>query len=392
MMKRIPLIDDAFLRLESRNQPLHIGVLMMLDPGPKAADDYAAKLVARLRRSEGAAELFNQRLADKRGAHYWEDSPDFDLDHHFVHLALPRPGRIRELFDMVSRLHSSHLDRAFPLWRVYLIEGIEDGRIALYMKVHHAMVDGVGGMEMLLGSMSTSRAESRKMPPLWETKRRRKQKKVTPVVPAPALADRIRVRSVTMDSWRAAMPVISKLRKTFQDFDAHNPDVALAGEAPKCVFNEPISGTRRFSAQSYSRPRIKRVAAAINATSNDIVLAMVAGALRRYLEARGELPDKPLTAGVPISIRNRSGGSDAGNQVAFAISNLATHIDDPIERMRAIKRSMDYNKGQLQGLSSGQIQAYSSLSTVPGAVNVLLGRKPGNTLGNAVVSNIPGPA
>lgn len=392
MMKRIPLIDDAFLRLESRNQPLHIGVLLMLDPGPKAAGDFAAKLVARLRKSEGAVDLYNLRLADKRGAHYWEDSPEFDLDYHFVHLALPQPGRIRELFDMVSRLHGSHLDRAYPLWRVHLIEGIEGGRIALYMKVHHAMVDGMGGMQMLLGSMSTSRAESRKMPPLWEIKRPSRQKKATPVVPAPALTERIRMRSVTMDSWRAAMPVIRKLRKTFKDYDRHNPDVAMIGEAPKVVFNEPISGTRRFSAQSYSRARIKRIATALDATSNDVILAMVAGALRRYLEERGELPDKPLTAGVPVSIRHKSGAGDAANQVAFAISNLATHIDDPVERMRAIKRSMDYNKGQLNGLSSGQIQAYSSLSGIPGALSMLFGRKPNNTLGNVVVSNVPGPA
>lgn len=392
MKKRIPLIDDAFLRLESRNQPLHIGVLMMLEPGPDAAGNFAAKLVARLRQSESAADLFNQRLADTRGAHYWEDSPDFDLDHHFVHLALPRPGRIRELFDMVSRLHGSHLDRAYPLWRVYLIEGIEDGRIALYMKVHHAMVDGVGGMQMLLRSMSTSRAESRRMPPLWEMERPRRQKKATPVVPAPALTSRIRMRSVTMESWRAAMPVIRKLRKTFRDYDEHNPDVAMIGEAPKVVFNEPISGTRRFSAQSYSRARIKRVATALDATSNDVILAMVSGALRRYLHERDELPESPLTAGVPISIRHKAGASDAANQVAFAISNLATHIKDPVERMRAIKRSMDYNKGQLQGLSSGQIQAYSSLSGIPGALSMLFGRKPNNTLGNVVVSNVPGPA
>jgi diacylglycerol O-acyltransferase len=390
-MKKIPLIDDAFLRLESRNQPLHIGVLMLFEPPGNAPEDFATKLVQKLRRADTATGLFNQRLVETRGQHYWEKNEDFDLAHHFVHLALPRPGRIRELLDMVSRLHCGHLDRSYPLWRMYLIEGLEDGRIALYMKVHHSMVDGVGGMQLLLRSMSTSRAQSKKLPPVWKMERRGKAPKSTPVVPAPGLGNLIKVRSLARDGWRSASPVIKKLRKTFRDYQQHNPDVAMAGEAPKCSFNQPISGTRRFSAQSYATSRIKAIARAVDATSNDVILAMVAGALRKYLEQHDKLPRKPLNAGVPVSIRTNNSKDEAANQVAFTIANLATDINDPVERLRAIKRSMDYNKEQLYGLSSTQIQAYASLSMIPGALNTLLGRKPENTLGNVVVSNVPGP-
>ena len=129
-MKKLALIDDAFLRLENRRQPLHIGVLMMLKPPADAAPDFAYQLADRLRQHTETAPPFNQKLVSKRGLHYWEEDNHFDLNHHFVHLALPKPGRIRELLAMVSRVHSGHLDRSYPLWRMYLIEGLEDGRIA----------------------------------------------------------------------------------------------------------------------------------------------------------------------------------------------------------------------------------------------------------------------
>ena len=164
-MKRLGLMDDAFIRLESRRMPLHIGVLMLLEPPANAGKQFALEIADRLRRSSQTAPPFNRRLVQRRGIHYWEEDEEFDLDQHFAHLSLPQPGRIRELLAMVSRVHSAHLDREYPLWRMYLIEGLEDGRIAVYMKIHHALVDGVSGMKLLLKSMATSAAASKKLPP-----------------------------------------------------------------------------------------------------------------------------------------------------------------------------------------------------------------------------------
>ena len=166
-MKRLALVDDTFLRLESRRQPLHIGMLMLLQPPKDAGKDFAKNLAERLRSYTQMAPPFNQRLVTRRGIHYWTEDSELDLDHHFVHLSLPDPGRIRELLAMVSRVHSSHLDRAFPLWRLYLIEGIEDGRIAVYLKIHHSMTDGVAGIRMLASCMSTDMEASMTMPPPW---------------------------------------------------------------------------------------------------------------------------------------------------------------------------------------------------------------------------------
>jgi diacylglycerol O-acyltransferase / wax synthase len=392
-MKKLHLIDDAFLRLESRNQPLHIGVLMLFEPPEGEEENFAAELAQKLRSGETAEGLFNQRLVEKRGLHYWQEDDDFDLAHHFVHLALPKPGRIRELFEMISRLHCGHLDRAYPLWRFYLIEGIEDGRVAVYLKIHHSMADGMGCMELLVRSMATDAEASKSLPPLWEIDRRDKGETKVPVVPFPVASGLLSIGSIA-GKWRTVLPVIRKLRKNFKDFQKKNPNVAMAGKAPKCVFNQPISGTRRIAAQSYSRERIKNVSAVFSATNNDVILAMVAGALRKYLEARNEFTkSNPLLAGIPISVRGK-GNSEvegAANEVAFALTSLATDIDDPVERMRIIKGGMDYNKAQLNGLSAGQIQAYASLSLVPGAFNMLFGRKPENTVANLCISHVPGP-
>lgn len=391
-MKKLHLIDDTFLRLENRRQPLHIGTLLLFQLPARARKDFVARIAEKLRSSEKPLGVYNQRLVEQQGKHYWEANEDFDLEHHFVHLALPAPGRVRELLAMVSRLHCGHLDRAYPLWRIYLIEGLEDGRVAIYLKIHHSMIDGVSGMKMLMESMSTTASESVNMPPFWEVERRRKKGGQVPVVPAPATTGLVAMRAAAREGLKVAAPVMRQLRGLFKDYRDKHPDLALAGAAPRTVFNQPISGTRRFAAQSYSAPRIKAVAKAFDSTRNDVVLAMVASALRKYLIGLGELPERPLTGGVPVSIRGKIGsGKGSANEVAFVIANLATQIEDPVERMRAIKRSMDYNKEKLTGLSSGQTQAFATLSLIPGAINMLLGRKSDNTLGNVVVSHVPGP-
>lgn len=203
-MSKLSLVDDTFLRLESRRQPLHIAMLMLFEPPADASPDFAAQLAERLGKSVRAAPPFNQRLARRRGQHHWEEDDDFDLAHHFVHTSLPQPGRIREL-------------------------------LALH-----------------------------------------------------------------------------------------------------------------------------------------------------------QLPDKPLIAGVPISIR-RDDTTMSGNEVAFTIAHLATHIDDPLERLQAIKRCMDKNKQRLREFSPAQVMAYAAMMLMPGALNMLLGRARANTLGSVVISHVPGP-
>lgn len=388
-MGKLSLIDDTFLRLESRRAPLHIGMLMMFEPPADAPEDFAAKLAERLRQSVKAAPPFNQRLVRRRGMHYWQDDEDFDLAHHFVHMALPQPGRIRELLSVVSRVHCGHLDRAYPLWRVYFIEGIEDGRIAVYLKIHHSVVDGVAGLRLLAQSMSNNATESAKMPPLWEVQAAAKSGSQPLPVPTPAAGGLVALRMLAREGLEAVKPVLRQVRDTLREVRKHNPDIALAGMAPKSILNSKISATRRFAAQQYSTPRMRAVAKAFDATLNDVVLAMCGGALRRYLQALDQLPKKPLIAGVPVSVRRDN--TSFGNEVAFTITHLATDLEDPVERLHAIKRCMDDSKQRMKNFSPTQVMSYAALMLMPGALNTLLGRSPDSTLGNVVVSHVPGP-
>lgn len=394
-MKRLALIDDTFLRLESRRQPLHIGVLMLFEPPEGAGRDFAKKIAERLRECATITPPFNQRLVRRNGIHYWTEDSELDLDHHFVHLSLPEPGRIRELLAMVSRVHSSHLDRAFPLWRAYLIEGIEDGRIALYIKIHHSMTDGVSGIQMLASALSKDMETSKTMPPPWATGIQKSKFGQPLPVPTPHMGSLSALRSMARggikSSVRSIQAVGRELYKSFQDFRSHNPDFALGGQAPRSIFNTKVSASRRFAAQSYSLPRIKAVAKAIDATTNDVILAMCSGALRRYLADRNELPEQPLLAAVPVSVRRKGHQSDAANEVAFTIAHLASNVADPVERLRAIKSCMDYNKQRIKNLSPGELTTYAAMMLLPGATNTLLGYAPDKVLGNLVISHVPGP-
>ncbi|MGH8517606.1 MAG: wax ester/triacylglycerol synthase family O-acyltransferase, partial [Panacagrimonas sp.] len=334
-------------------------------------------------------EPFNKRLVRRRGLHYWADDEDFDLGHHFVNTSLPKPGRIRELLSMISRVHSGHLDRDYPLWRVYLIEGLEDGRIALYLKIHHSLVDGVSAVHNLTERMATDPVESLSRPPPWEVLRPKSDALPLPV-PTPAAGVVPAMQSLARERLSSAvMPLLRELRATFRDFRNGNPNLAVAGQAPRTIFNTRISATRRIAAQSYSMPRIKAVGAAFQASSNDVILAMCAGALRVYLKGIGELPERSLVGAVPVSVRTK--GSDDANQVAFTLTSLATDVEDPAERLRAIRDGMAYNKQRMRELSPGQLQAYAALMLLPGAATVMLGLTPKNALATLCISHVPGP-
>ncbi len=160
-------------------------------------------------------------------------------------------------------------------------------------------------------------------------------------------------------------------------------------QAPPSIFNQPISSSRRFAAQSYSAARIKAIARRFDTTSNDVVLAICGAALRRYLLELGRLPERPLIAAVPVSTSRQE--RDSGNEIAFALSHLGTHIADPRKRLRAIKACMDYNKSVLRSLAPAQLLAYEGLMFAPGVFNLLTGVSRRRSIVNLVISYVPGP-
>lgn len=379
----MPIVDPVsqiFLRLERRNQPMHVGGLQLFALPDDAPADYVHRLVDRVRAEDTIQSPFDKRLKYRLGQPFWIDDRDFDMEYHVRHMALPEPGTIRDLLALVSMLHGALLDRARPLWEIYVIEGVTDNRFAIYTKFHHAMMDGVSAMRMLRRYLASEPGpENFRVP--WQLPR-----------PSSRRSNAWSAGwSLLQGSYRQAAALPAAARSLYDAWhDArHEPDFTGPAEAPACMLNRPISGSRRFAAQGYSFDRIHDVASAFGATVNDVVLAMCSTALRRYLIDHDALPRDPLIAMLPVSLHDDE--QTTGNRVGLIYANLATDIADPADRLAVIKRSVDYWKRRYKRMSAEQIMAVVAALSAPAGLNLLSGIAPGRQSFNVVISNVPGP-
>lgn len=380
-MKPVGLLDQGFLWLERRNQPMHVAGLQLLRP-PADEPQWLERMVELARDAVHANPPFNLKLVRKAGLWFWDEDHDFDVEAHFHHLALPAPGRIRELLALVSKLHGNLLDRTKPLWEIYLISGLEDGRVALYSKIHHALVDGVAANRMLQKQMSED-PDERDRVPIWALERTRREAEPGQRGPGALM------QAVTMakDQLRTIPAVARELLSTVQA--RKDPDQVTTFQAPKSILNQKVSGARRFAAQSYSFKRIRAAGKGLDATVNDVVLAMCAGALRRYLLDLDALPARPLVAMVPVSTRKDD--SDAGNQVSMVLTSLATNVAGPRKRFEAIIRSMKSSKDRFARMNTLEVMNYLAIMMGAGGLNMATGLRPTWQPFNVVISNVPGP-
>ncbi|HET8582803.1 MAG TPA: wax ester/triacylglycerol synthase family O-acyltransferase [Jatrophihabitans sp.] len=381
----MPPTDALFLLAETREHPMHVGGLQLFVP-PDGADalDVRAMFEAAIAADE-VAPLFQKRprrSVTTLGQWAWEVDRMFDLEHHVRRNALPRPGRVLELLALCSRLHSTLLDRHRPLWEMHLVEGMDDGRYAIYFKVHHALVDGVSALR-LLSRMLSADADERGMPAPWAPRTRG---------PRPQHAPRNPARDA-LDLLGDAVGLGPALARTVSRA-LNDQGGTLSLSAPKSMLNVPITGARRFAAQSWPLERIRAVGKAGDATVNDVVLAMCSGALRGYLQGLDALPDSPLIAMVPVSLHGEETKSHdgGGNAVGAVMCNLGTHHADPAQRLATVHDSMLQGKAALRTMSPLQILAMSALGISPLAVWPLL-RITGSVRPpfNLVISNVPGP-
>jgi WS/DGAT/MGAT family acyltransferase len=380
--------DSMFLIPETRDQPMHVGSLQLFARPAGADENFMPELFQRMLAVDEVAPLFRKRAyrsVTTLGQWAWQDDRGIDLEHHVRHSALPRPGRIRELLALASRLHSTLLDRHRPLWEVHLIEGLEDGRFAVYTKMHHALMDGVSALALLSKASADSPDDlALRAPylPLEETAHSGEASGGGGLAGLPAAA-------------AGAVGDVLGLGPSMLRLAEHTVRDQLAGHsggAPRTIFNSGITGSRRFAAQSWPLERMRAVADAASLSLNDIVLAMCAGALRDYLIDLDALPDESLTAMVPVSLRGLGLDTSAGNAVGIIIANLATDEADPGRRMAAIGESMLAGKQQLDGMSVLQVTAMSALAMAPLALGSILGLNrfiPPPF--NLVISNVPGP-
>lgn len=391
--KSLSSLDRVFLAAETRESLMHVGLLIPFTP-PEGTDpaDILRPLLDELKRTAVAHPPWSYKLRHPElltsPLQAWVEDTEFDVDYHVRRSALPSPGDERELGILVSRLHSHKLDFHRPPWEVHFIEGLRDhgrARFAIYFKVHHALADGYTGMRLLIRSLSHDPSEVDKpmffsLPPLPHHKHVGD--------PAPTLGhllhDLREQVGAAKDAGRALLNMVRAAR-------AHDRELVAPLQAPKSVLNRKISRNRRFATQHYDADQLRRVAKAFDGTLNDVVLALTSSALRRLLDEQGALPDKPLTAMLPVNVRPKD-DPGGGNAVGAILASLATDVADPARRLGAIIASTKRAKEQLAGMSKSAIMQYSValmtptlLSQVPGAAGKF------RPAFNIVVSNVPGP-
>jgi diacylglycerol O-acyltransferase / wax synthase len=399
---RLNPLDASWLYTESRETPMHVGALMPFRLPKNAPPDFLRQLMAEFRTHRQFEAPWNRKLKSsilKSPIHYWTLDDEIDLEAHLRHTALPFPGGERELGELIARLHSQPLDLTRPPWECTLIEGLEGGRFALYMKMHHSLIDGVSGMKLLQRLMSADPEKSLSMPPFWATglSSRASTKKEAEAKPerdtkAPTLANAMAGAMEALRGQVGTVPQLliafGKMLRVTKDVDT---DLRIPFGAPGATINGRVRGKRRFATQQFSLERMKTLAAAADCTLNDLVLAMCGGALRRFLEDSGDLPEAALTAGIPVSVRPKD-DENTGNAITFIIATLGTDVEDPVQRLAAISASVQAAKTHVQSLPRAAMSNYTIAlmgPTILGLLTGLAGRT--RPVFNITISNVPGP-
>ncbi|RKS76855.1 WS/DGAT/MGAT family acyltransferase [Actinomadura pelletieri DSM 43383] len=409
-MSQLTTVDATFLNAETDTTHAHIAGLGVLDASACPGGRLTVPLVAALVRDRAhlAARPLRRRLVQvplNLDHPYWEDDPDFDPERHIFEIGLPAPGDDRQLADVVAMLHEQPLDRSRPLWEMFIIQGLAGGLTAVYAKVHHAAVDGVLAAEALAALLDLS-PEPRDLP-ADDTEPAR--------APDPA-------RMVRTGLWRAALhPVRTavSVARAVPYLDeipgmAAFPGARLVSSvvqgalgrralppapsmiAPPTPFNLPIGRRRAVACGELPLDTIKEIRRALGGSVNDVVMALCATALRKWLDKHGDLPGRPLVAAVPVSLRRGAARSDTGNQVSVMMTPLATDVPDPAERYLAVRRDMDAAKRRFTGSSGSWVREISALAPAPLAApltRLALQAAPTMSLRpiNLIISNVPGP-
>jgi len=389
--------DALFLKVEMDNCPMHIGGVSIYDqstaPGGKVRFKNILKTFAsRLDRSA----IFRRKLLHapmNMDQPYWIDDEDFDLEFHVRHIALPKPGDWRQLCIQVARLHARPLDQSHPLWEAYIIEGLNHiegvpaGSFAVYIKAHHCALDGITGLRFF-GAINDITAEP---PALDAADWKAKPKPSYSQLMGKAYLNRLR-RSYDIVKLAGKIgPTRKRLQQARDDGKIQPID-----SVPATRFNEAISPHRVLDAVKFDFEAIRQIKNSVPGTTiNDAVLAIISGAMRKYLNSHGELPDEPLVTGCPIDVRDESNREAAGNMIGMMSVSLRSDIDDAHERFVAIHQAAQSAKNQAEALGPGI--AMEIAETVPTGIQsavirlaVSSGMAERNAVLNTIITNVPG--
>lgn len=386
-----------FLHAELDGLPQHIGGVSVYDqstvPGGKVR---FKQILDMLQNRAHLSPIFRRKLAFvpyNLGRPYWIEDPDFDMEYHVRHIALPKPGDWRQLCILTARIHSQPLRRDKPLWEIYVIEGLNNidgyppGCFALLMKVHHCAMDGATGTQFMniVHDLTPETRNVGEAPP-WLVERPSMAKML-----GKAYIDAWRKPGQIFDIIKEAGPTFMRLRKGKQDKDFHNLE-----DKPKTRFQGKISRHRVVEARKFDFEVIRAIKNTQPGTTvNDVMLTIVAGGMRKYLDGKGELPQQSLVTGCPIDVRSVEERAAGGNMVGFMNVALRTDITDPCERLAAVHAESQSAKAYAEAL--GPRFAVDLTDVMPGNVLSLAirtasatGLAEASTVFNTIVTNVPG--
>jgi diacylglycerol O-acyltransferase / wax synthase len=387
---RLSPIDASFLAQERTHSHMHVGAVLIFEGPAPAYEDFLTHIRSRLH----LVPRYRQKLAFppvETGRPVWIDDPSFNLAYHVRHTALPHPGSEEQLRALAARIHSQRLDRAKPLWETWLVQGLEHNRFALISKTHHALVDGIAGVDLMTVLFDAT-------PVPQELPHEGEPWEPAPEPSALQLAAR-GVRGLAKLPFelagRAATAVVhpesslEQLREAVEGIG----EVAWAAlnPAPTTPLNVPIGPHRRLSFVRNELADFKLVKDTFGGTVNDVVLAVVAGGLRTWLRGRGVRTEGlELRALVPVSIRGRDEHDHMGNRIVAMRGPLPVYVEDPVARLRVVRQAMDGLKESKQAVGAEVISGLEALA--PPTILAQASRLQFSTrLFNLLVTNVPGP-
>ncbi len=398
-MQQLSGLDAMFLHQEMDNTPMHIGPLFIYDPSTAPNGFVRYKdILETFRNRLGRSTVFRRKVVSvpmQLDQPYWVEDANFDLEFHVRHIALPKPGDWRQLCIMVARLHSRPLDRSRPLWEAYVIEGLDGiggvppGSFAIFMKVHHAAMDGATGTEVmgaihdLSPDPETGLAEDN-----WKAERDPSALGLL----ARAYVNNLRQPAKLAGLIGEAVPALRRIRKGKKEHRFKS-----LGVKERTRFNGAVSPHRVFGAVTFNLAEVRQIKqAAEGATVNDVILSVVGGGLRRYLASKDELPEKSLVAGAPVNVRSEAQKNSGGNLVSMMAVSLCSDVEDPLQRLRDVHAGAVQSKAYQNAI--GATFMADVTQSLPASLVVMAGRAASaagllanmKPIFNTIVTNVPG--
>ena len=416
-MKQLTGVDVGFLLMETPNSYGHVNGLSIYER-PSADFDPFSVVRERLNIMVGHLEPLRRKVVEvplELDRPYWVEDNEFDLDFHVRHIGLAPPGAADQLAEQVARIVGRKMDRSRPLWEAYVIEGLADGRWALLQKTHHATIDGASGVIMLrMFTDLTPDAEYAYEEQSWQGEEPPSQAEMLQRATRNLLLNPVRgmrlglgmvrdvadatgIKGLSDVAARARDGVGALAKRSTQSSDTRSSVSLPVTSAPPTPWNKSISPNRRFAMRSASLANLKRLKEATGGTLNDVVMAVCTGALRAYLLEQDALPESPLRAMVPVSIRTGEEADPWTNRVSGIVADLPTQCDDPIERVKLCKEAMDVAKRSFDLVPAdalSQATDYTSPVVAASAIRLVSRLKLADRVNspiNVVISNVPGP-